>query len=63
MSLSNLGPKPVPVKRRRYHYYSNNINLLVIVLIFAFLLSSITEPVFSFDMIYNRLPVIIKPRK
>ena len=43
--------------------YSNNINLLVIVLIFVFLMSSIKEPIFSFDKVYKSLPTLIKPRK
>jgi hypothetical protein len=51
------------VSKKKRPNYSNNINLLVIVLIFVFLMSSIKEPVFSFDMVYKNLPTLIKPRK
>jgi hypothetical protein len=49
--------------KRRNPNYSNNINLLVIVLIFAFLMSSIKEPIFDFNMLYKNLPTLMKSRK
>jgi hypothetical protein len=57
----SLTAKQMP--KRRNPNYSNNINLLVIVLIFAFLMSSIKEPIFDFNMLYKNLPTLMKSRK